>query len=124
MVISPLLGLGNKSYVESALEAHECQFLLPEAEIKEEHPRIRISRIRISDLPMSGLLIFAFVKDYNRKGWIPYVFLNKQRDILILILSYPYPYPILILIHILSLFLSLSIFYPYPYPYPYQLVLG
>ena len=47
---------------------------------------------------MSGLLIFAFVKDYNRKGWIPYVFLNKQRDILILILLYPYPYPILILI--------------------------
>ena len=35
---------------------------------------------------MSGLLIFVFVKDYNRKGWIPYVFLNKQRDILILIL--------------------------------------
>ena len=62
---------------------------------------------------MSGLLIFVFVKDYNRKGWIPYVFLNKQRDILILILLYPYPYPypilILILIHILSLSLSLSI---------------
>ena len=63
---------------------------------------------------MSGLLIFVFVKDYNRKGWIPYVFLNKQRDILILILSlslsypYPYPYPILILIHILSLSLSIS----------------
>ena len=29
---------------------------------------------------MSGLLIFVCVKDYNRKGWIPYVFRNKQRD--------------------------------------------